>query len=61
MAICSTCSSYYRITPYNNTSVCDSCYSHADELYPSEDEVKKEIDDVVHKDGSYKVKPVFYD
>lgn len=61
MAICKSCGAYYRVTPYNSTSICDTCYNHAEELYPSEDDLKKDIDDVVHKDGCYTVKPVFYD
>ena len=61
MPFCSSCGSYYRTSPWNNSDICDVCYEHAEDTYPSEEEVQTEVDQVLHKDGSYKVKLIFYD
>lgn len=58
--ICSSCGAYFRQSPYNNSTICDVCYNHADELFPDDEEVRQEVENVMHKDGSYRVMPVFY-
>ncbi len=45
MAICSTCRSYYRLSPYNDTDQCDNCVDTIDvslSLFDEEDSLEVE-------------------
>jgi hypothetical protein len=62
MATCNTCGEYYRLTPYNNSCVCDECVDSLAEqsaLFDPDDDYRIEID--MLKNPSGKTPPVFYD
>ena len=43
MAICTSCQSYYRKSPYNNTDQCDECvYTTEVPLFDEEDSIEVE-------------------
>ena len=57
---CSSCGTYYRLTPYNDTCYCDDCLAEQDKVstenYP-DIEVEKQL--LLNPTG--KTRPVFYD
>ncbi len=58
MAICITCGAYYRLSPYNSSSECDSCY----EISPSvayDDVYSADVEQIVNPTG--KTKAYIYD
>jgi hypothetical protein len=59
--LCTECGKYYKKSVYNNTNTCEDCVDCEADIYPSKEDVESDVGEVLYKDGSYTVKPVFYD
>ena len=59
--ICSTCGNYYRLTPYNESKLCNNCFQHEEEQHPTNDEIQDELDRLQSNNGSTKTAAVFYE
>jgi hypothetical protein len=58
MAICISCGTYYRLSPYNSSNECDGCY----ELAPSvtyDAEYNADVEQIVNPSG--KTRAYIYD
>jgi hypothetical protein len=58
MAICISCGTYYRLSPYNSSNECDGCY----ELAPSgayDPDYNVDVDQIINPSG--KTKAYIYD
>jgi hypothetical protein len=58
--ICIDCNTYYRLTPYNQSTRCNNCFQYKEES-DFEQDLKEELDFLQSKEGSRTTRPIFYE